>query len=438
MKLGFVICSRPDSKRVPRKCFRPLAGTPLIEHLIRRCLATGYPVFLAVPGKDYEEYRHLLDIFPRHLTIHLGQGDDPLLRTMNVATKYSLDGVIRVCHDKIFVEEDAVKKMVKVFSDDKADYVFSSSLPAGASIEVIATAALVAAALRYKKVEHISYAIRALDNLKIRDVDFSKRWSSDHRLLVDFPEDIDVLDLVLKSAGKDANLDMAHWYLDRNQWLSQRNQAPTVTVYTCAYNAGKWIEKAMGSVAMQEGFRRMEYLLVDDCSNDAGATLTLMNKFCETYKNARVIRNETNLGLASSSNVALSEARAPYIIRLDADDYFTTPHSIKQMVSVIQNAGADAVYPNNYFGSRKVIQHGNEQHHVGGALFRTRAANHVKFTEGLRGYEGLDFFVRARDQIKISYLVHPTFFYRQHPTSMSKTNLEERAKIHASVTASVT
>lgn len=433
MKIGFVICSRPDSKRVPRKCFTELNGVPLLENLITRCLATGYPVYLAVPGKYYEEYRYLKDVFaPATFSIHMGQGEDPLARTANVANKFELDAVIRVCHDKIFVEPDAVSAMVKRFEKTNADYVFSSTLPAGASIELITRKVLNEASTRFKDVEHISYAIRCVTE-KIENVDFSKRWNTKHRLLVDFPKDVEVLDLVLKACGTNCTLDMALWFLDRNAWISSLNEPPKVTVYTCAFNAAKWLEKAMGSVSMQTGFGKMEYLLIDDCSTDNGATALLMQKFCDTYKNARVVRNQRNMGLASSSNTALVEARAPYIIRLDADDYFTSENSIRHLVNILEFGPFDAVYPNNYFGSRKIVQQGNEAHHVGGALFRARAANHVKFTEGLRGYEGLDFFVRAKDQIKIGYLSSATFFYRQHPTSMSKTNLSERVKIRESI-----
>jgi hypothetical protein len=60
---------------------------------------------------------------------------------------------------------------------------------------------------------------------------------------------------------------------------------------------------------------------------------------------------------------------------------------------------------------------------------KTRAINHVKFTEGLRGYEGLDFFARAKDTLSIGYFARPTFFYTQRNDSMSKTNLDDREKI---------
>jgi spore coat polysaccharide biosynthesis protein SpsF (cytidylyltransferase family) len=429
LKIGFVICSRADSRRVPRKPLAPLCGATLIEHLIRRCLKTGHPVIVAIPHRDYEDYKFLHDrLKGEKFHLVMGNAQDPLARMNQAAIAQGLDVVIRVCHDKIFVEPVAVNILVEKLVKEGLDYVYSSSFVDGAALEVMTAQALARAESVYhgQAVEHISYAIKATSQ-KIANVDLSHIWKSNHRLLVDYPEDLKVLKLVLRGLGVDCTLTEAIRFLDARSWITKMNRPPLVTVYTCAYNAEKWITKAMGSVSMQQGFNRMEYILIDDASKDQ--TAHLMAKFCGVFKNSRWITNEKNMGLASSSNVALSEARGKYIIRLDADDYFTQDNAIQDLLFEIEKSEADIVYPDNYFGSLNKVQKGSDAHHVGGALFRTRAANHVKFTDGLRGYEGLDFFVRAREQLKISYLERPLFFYRQHPGSMSRVNLEERAAL---------
>ena len=98
------------------------------------------------------------------------------------------------------------------------------------------------------------------------------------------------------------------------------------------------------------------------------------------------------------------------------------------MLAEIKEAKKDVLYPHNYYGKKKTIQNGRA-HHVGGALFCKSAVNHIKFTEKLRGYEGLDFFLRAREQLNVGYFGKPVFFYRQHSGSMSKTNLKMREDI---------
>lgn len=433
MKTGFVICSRLNSSRVPEKPLQKINGIPLIEHLVSRCIKAGYPVYLAIPGRDYDGYKFLKDKFGNDdLTICTGHAEDPLARMHEVAVKHELDTVIRVCHDKLFVDPVAVKILMKHRESDELDYVTANFVD-GASFEVISATALARASDKFKNVEHISYAIQCVTD-KIKRIDLSSLWNSEHRLLVDYPEDLKVLNLVMHSIGNDCSLTDAIRFMDHHSWITKINRTPRVTVYTCAYNAEKWITKCMGSVSSQQGFSRYEYLLIDDSSSDA--TSILMSKFCDVYKNSKWIRNEKNIGLSSSSNEALKRARGRYIIRLDADDYFTSDHAIEDLILQLEKNESDAVYPDNYFGSFKKIQTGNENHHVGGTLFRTRAANHVKFTDGLRGYEGLDFFSRAKDQLKISYFNKPTFFYRQHSNSMSKTNLEERDRILQSIMSS--
>jgi spore coat polysaccharide biosynthesis protein SpsF (cytidylyltransferase family) len=426
MKTAFVICSRSDSSRVPGKPHRHINGKTLLQHLIERCLKSGYPVIVAIPHRDYEDYKYLKELYKNDVHVAFGNANDPLERTRQMCDEFELDTVIRVTHDKVFVDPVAVKILMDHYGKGGLDYVYSGTFIDGASFEVISAQSIRDASAKFKNVEFISYAVRCVTD-RIKAVDLSKVFKSDHRLLVDYPEDLKVLELIFHSLGNDCSLNEAVTFLDQHQWISRINRTPKITVYTCIYNAEKWLYKAMGSVSSQNIFGECEYLLVDDCSHDQSAIL--MSKFASIYKNSQWFKNPKNVGLASSSNFALTRARGRYIIRLDADDFFTDDHALERLYMEAEKTGADVVYPANFFGSYKKIQKGNEKHHVGGALFRTRAANYIKFTDGLRNLEGLDFFVRAKDQLKVAYLDKPIFYYRQHDTSMSKTNLVERAAI---------
>lgn len=389
------------------------------------------PVIVAVPHNDIEDYKYLKDIFKSNFYLVTGNEKDPLARCADVCNDFGLESFIRVTHDKIFIDPVAVKILNNQFEKEKLDYIYSGSFIDGAAFEIISTAVINRAAKAFKNVEFISYAVRCVTS-NIKSVDLSSLYTSDHRLLVDYPEDLKVLELVLHSLGNECTLKDAICFLDQHQWISRINRTPKVTVYTCAYNAEKWLYRCMGSVSEQNIFGECEYILIDDRSKDASPLM--MSKFCHTYKNAKWIRNDTNIGLASSSNLALSLARGRYIIRIDADDYFSNDHALEMLVNECNKQNADIVYPDNYFGNYKMIQRGEEKHHAGGALFRTRAANHIKFTDALRNYEGLDVFIRAKDQLNIAYLNKPLFFYRQHDNSMSKTNLTERQRVYEAIT----
>jgi spore coat polysaccharide biosynthesis protein SpsF (cytidylyltransferase family) len=431
MKTGIIITSRAGSSRVPGKTFRKINGVRLIEHLVQRCLATGLPVVVAIPHSDISEYAYLRQIFPQ-VELYAGEDEDPLARMSLVAEAANFDHVIRVTHDKLFIDPLLVAQAVETYDKKNLDYLFSSQFTPGSGFEIISRPILKLASAKYKNVEYVSYAIKNVTR-NLHDFRVPEPYQSGCRFLLDYPEDLTFMEAVLSANGNSVSLETAIQYVRARPWLMKLNELPTLTIYTCAHNASKWIEKCMGSVAEQEGFRSMEYILVDDFSTDE--TFMLMAKMAVSFPNVRLIRNPENLGLASASNVALSEARGTYIMRVDADDYLVASDVAQALITEMRSSGNDAIYPNNYFGSMQKVQNGKEQHHIGGAIFRRSAINHVKFTEMLRGYEGYDFFLRAQDQIRVGYFGRPTFFYRQHRKSLSKSKPSERARIKAEIDA---
>lgn len=430
LRVGIVIPSRLNSSRIKEKPLQKINDVPIIQHLIWRCLASGFPVCLAIPAEDYAAFSFLKDVFNlqgSRFSIFTGHKDSPIQRMYWAAKSMGWDYTVRVCHDKILVDPNQIIDVVRRTAYGKSDYGFVKDSIDGTSFEVISFAALSEAAERFPNMEHISYAVRAITNKIFAHVNPPSERSG-HRLLIDYPDDLKVMTYVFRTLGNQCDIKSVVTFLDQHAWISRINRLPRATIYTCAYNAEKWVTKAMGSVAMQQCFNRYEYILVDDFSTDA--TSELMKKYSELFfQNVKYIRNPVNLGLASSSNVALTHARGKYIMRLDADDYLISDTIVEELISEIEKRDLEALYPNNYFGSFTKIQKGYEHNHVGGALFKTSAANQVKFTEQLRGYEGFDFFARGKELMKIGYHDKPTFFYRQHDDSLTKNNLIDRSKL---------
>ncbi len=434
MRAGIVICSRIGSSRLPGKSIRPLNGEPLIRQLIKRLLPAGLPIVLAIPPGEQAEFRNALGpAITDRLYFFEGWPDCPLSRMSDAATTVGLDdAVIRICTDKIFVRHEDITRFVSIFENSDLDYLFSSNFLPGTGFEMIRTSTLAEAAERFDNVEHISYAARAITK-KICDVPII-RPPGRYRLLVDFPRDIEVIEEVLRVNGNECSSAKAIEFIARNAYVAERNRLPKLTLYTCAYNAEKWIGEAIRSVLAQ-GFLDFEYLLIDDASTDRTTALMKCHAWDFEERGLRYLRNEKNLGLASSSNVALANARGDYIMRLDADDYFTASDALEDMVATIEHQHTDAVYPDHYFGSMDTIVTGGADHHVGGAIFSTKALHFLKFQEGLRGFDSYDLFRRAGETLRVGYRHRPTFFYRQHPTSLSKQDPEMRAKIKEEIDA---
>lgn len=433
MRTGIIVCSRFNSRRLAAKALLKLNGKPILWHLFDRLLKFNLPVVLAIPTQDEKYFAKTIERYEsnENFFYYLGSAEDPLERMASVAYHMDFDHVIRVTHDKVFIEERYVTMLLNRYMERGLDYAYSSSLPPGAGFEIISNHILQKATDEYKNVEHISYAIKSLTDNKM---DFQIPMpSNESRFLIDFEEDFTFMQTLFACLGNDCGLLEAIEFCNKNPWINNLNKLPKFTIYTCAYNAEKTLEDTIQSVTMQDAFNQCEYIIIDDFSTDQ--TPYIAAKAASENPNIRYIRNDKNLGLAASSNVALANARGEFIVRLDADDYFTKVNSIILLHKEITDRGLDVCYPGFYDGSLSKVGAPEDNHHAGGALFRARALNHIKFTEKLRNYEGLDLYLRARKQLFIGYLKTPCFFYRHTEGSMSRSNLEQREKVKAEIEA---
>lgn len=91
---------------------------------------------------------------------------------------------------------------------------------------------------------------------------------------------------------------------------------PTISVAMSVYNAERFLASAIDSVLSQT-FTDFEFLILDDGSSDSSREIIA----AAAARDARIrpIVRE-NRGLVASLNQLLSEARAPLIARMDADD----------------------------------------------------------------------------------------------------------------------
>jgi spore coat polysaccharide biosynthesis protein SpsF (cytidylyltransferase family) len=406
---------------------REVAGVPVLVHLLRQLIHLDIPIVLAVPNDQRGIYDDCLydhnDLDAVEL-VSSSHDEDPLARTAEMQRMFGFSHVIRITHDKIFVDTENLQNALDEVEMHGHDYLFSSTFIPGTGFEIIEATTLQKTAAKYKNVEHISYAVRLVAE-KQCDMP-SNRPKVNFNLLIDFPEDLEMMEVIFSQVF-DPTLPDVLKYLSPRHDLHDINRPPMVSVYICAYNAEKFLDRAIKSVLDQDLFG--ELIIVDDCSSDTTPEIAARWKASKKGAPIKWLRNKQNLGLAASSNVALKNARGKFIVRLDADDYFTYPEAIADMVAHSIEHKVEALYPDNYLGHFSVIQKGKEKHHAGGTLFDTRALNFLKFNAELRNYEGLDLFVRAKEALKIGYFENPVFFYTQRPDSMSQTNLVERARV---------
>lgn len=98
-------------------------------------------------------------------------------------------------------------------------------------------------------------------------------------------------------------------------------QAPVSVIIPC-YRCADTIGRAVSSIMLQT-LPPHEILLVEDCSDDAGATLAELNRLQKIFQDEisiRIIPLQQNSGPGSARNAGWDAAKGAYIAFLDADD----------------------------------------------------------------------------------------------------------------------
>lgn len=417
-----IICTRPDSARLPSKCFLKIAGHDVISHILHR-IRDRIKVVLAVPfnqGHLYAQYKsNNVDIFEGHCESPLHRMAEALKwhSTFKKLPKY----VVRITHDDMLIDANTMDDLIERVRLENAGYGITPKILEGAGVEVIHSENILDAAHQHKEpIEHISYFVKGLKSVVKKEITLTPRESikRNYRLTLDYYEDYVVLETILRQLSPFATNDEICAYLDQNSHILKYNKLPVVSVYTCARNAEKYITNTMLSVF---NFDDVEYVVVDDKSTDN--TLNEIMAFSSYKEKFRLLVNEKNKGLASSSNDIFKYLRGKYIMRIDADDKLAYD-ALPKMVEHLNLTGSGIVYSayKEINSEAKVIKEycdPRENHHAGCALMDKRMISEIKFTDGLRHWDSLDLYVKIKDRYPISYIDEPLWFYRRHNASLT-------------------
>jgi glycosyltransferase involved in cell wall biosynthesis len=119
----------------------------------------------------------------------------------------------------------------------------------------------------------------------------------------------------------------------RDAPLQTLDSSPLVSVIVPAYNAERYVARALGSAVMQT-YRNLEILVVDDGSTDR--TPQIVAAMARRYPFIRPMR-QRNAGVARARNLAIAEAKGVFVAPLDADDIWH-PAKIEEQVAAMLKA----------------------------------------------------------------------------------------------------
>ena len=94
---------------------------------------------------------------------------------------------------------------------------------------------------------------------------------------------------------------------------------PKISILVPIYNVEKYIFQCLDSLISQT-FSDIEILCVDDCGTDN--SMHIVEQYAQKDPRIHILHHSHNQGLSASRNTALSQAKAPYIMCCDSDDYY--------------------------------------------------------------------------------------------------------------------
>lgn len=211
-------------------------------------------------------------------------------------------------------------------------------------------------------------------------------------------------------------------------------QSPVVSVVMAVFNDAEYLHESVPSILAQT-LKDLEFIVVDDGSTDD--SLGVLQGYAEQDSRVRIIRNEENMGLASSLNRGIAAARGQYVARMDADDICLPQRLDKQFKFMEQNkdismCGASA----KLFGFRRgwwVIPACHEQIRASLLFFNPichpsvmyRASSLPRqgelYESGRRRAEDLELWSRLVEEVRVANLQERLIMYRLHdPKSLAK------------------
>lgn len=119
-----------------------------------------------------------------------------------------------------------------------------------------------------------------------------------------------------------------------------RNVRPLVSVIMPAYNAERFIAKAMDS-ALKQTVENIELIVIDDCSTDG--TCRIVEEYVQRDSRVKLLRNEQNLRVARTRNRGFDACCGEYVALLDSDDIWY-PTKLEKQIEMAEKENADIVY----------------------------------------------------------------------------------------------
>jgi GT2 family glycosyltransferase len=195
---------------------------------------------------------------------------------------------------------------------------------------------------------------------------------------------------------------------------------PLVSVIVPVHNQERYLGRCLRSLIAQDMPRHeYEIVVIDDGSTDRSAYA--LELFADELQ---IVSLPLNGGLPAAINVGLKQARADFVVRVDADDYVNSRFLSVLHLFLESNSNLDAVACDYIFvdNGEMVLGRGNVDHEpiACGIMFRLSQLRELGlYDETFLAHEDLDLRHRFLQGHAIQRIPLPLYRYRRHDANMT-------------------
>ena len=156
---GIILQARMSSTRLPGKILKPIGKKNILDHIFFRLSRLKHPVKIVLATSDnvaddvVEEYCR-----KKNIACFRGSENNVLERYYMCARQYSMDAIVRLTGDNPFPDIEEIDNLIKIFTENKADFAHSfSALPIGVGAEIFTFQSLEKSYLHGRESHHLEH-----------------------------------------------------------------------------------------------------------------------------------------------------------------------------------------------------------------------------------------------------------------------------------------
>lgn len=238
-RIGVIIAGRLKSSRLKRKALLTIKNKSSIQWCFDTSMKikSAHEYILATSDLPEDSELEKTIKYNKKLKIYRGDPIDVINRYIGASLKYNIDTIIRITADCPFISDEIAEILLEDHFIKGADYTAAKNFAVGTSCEIINRSALEEVINHVGKADLSEYMTWYFQNnadiFKVNIVDLPKDLIRDYRLTLDYQEDLDMFETLLKKLKNKAPTTRNIFkVLDENPKINAINSHITLTYKT--------------------------------------------------------------------------------------------------------------------------------------------------------------------------------------------------------------